>query len=236
MLLDWLLCCSNMFNSSKVIFLVTVLSLCQSSVLNIKNLEEHLRKMSVNYNKTAQTLKSKAENMTKLIQQQPNQQQNQSGLHHQRDIRHQRSRARMCRVVARNTIQMVRHLAEPQCDADGNYESIQCESSGKWCWCVNENGRRVGPRKPLKKLNCSSIDKSNNQSFRKYVLGKNCVISIGIKVREWRIILSKASGQIRRGSYDVNEIWTIEGLCPDMPVSVFCNQREKQTRTNLTFS
>lgn len=167
--------------------------------------------------------------MTKLIQQQPNQQQNQSGLHHQRDIRHQRSRARMCRVVARNTIQMVRHLAEPQCDADGNYESIQCESSGKWCWCVNENGRRVGPRKPLKKLNCSSIDKSNNQSFRKYVLGKNCVISIGIKVREWRIILSKASGQIRRGSYDVNEIWTIEGLCPDMPVSVFCNQREKQT-------
>ena len=161
-LLDWPLCCSNMLNSSKVIFLVTVLSLCQSSVLNIKNLKEHLRKMSVNYNKTAQTLKSKAENMTKLIQQQPNQQQNQSGLHHQRDIRHQRSRARMCRVVARNTIKMVRHLAEPQCDADGNYESIQCESSGKWCWCVNENGRRVGPRKPLKKLNCSSIDKSKN--------------------------------------------------------------------------
>lgn len=182
--------------------------------------------------------------MTKLIQQQSNQQQNQSGLHHQRDIRHQRSRARMCRVVARNTMKMVKHLAEPQCDADGNYESIQCESSGKWCWCVNENGRRIGPIKPLKKLNCSSIDKSKNQSFRKYVLGKNCFISVGIKVREWRIVLSKASGSnqasIVRCKWDMD----IRGFMPGYASQCFLRSERKtdkpvQTvwvRMNLTFS
>lgn len=139
-------------------FIVTVLSSCQSSELNIKNLKEHLSKMAVNYNKTANTLKSKAENMTQLMQQQPTLQLNQSRRH----IRHQMSRARMCRVMARNTLKMVKHIAELKCTADGNYERTQCESSGKWCWCVNENGMRVGSMKPLKKLNCSSTVKGGN--------------------------------------------------------------------------
>ena len=143
-------------------------------MLNIKNLKKYLRKMVVKYNKTANALKSKAENMTQWIQQQPNQQQNQSRSHHQRYIRHQMNQERMCRRVARDTKKMVKHIAEPKCDANGNYESIQCESSGKWCWCVSENGRRVGSMKPLKKLNCSSIDKRRNQSFRNCVLRKNC--------------------------------------------------------------
>lgn len=157
----------NMLDFKQNYFIVTVLSSCQSSVQNIKNLKKHLRKMAVNYNETAKTLKSKAENMTQWIQQQPNQQQNQSGRYHKRYIRHQVNRARMCRVVARKTMKMVKHIAEPKCDVDGNYERIQCESSGKWCWCVNENGRRVGSMKPLKKLNCSRSDKGRNQSLTK---------------------------------------------------------------------
>ena len=148
-------------------FIVTVLSSCQSSILNIKTLKKQLRKMAANYNETAKTLKSKAENMTQWVQQQPSQQRNQSRSHHQRYIRHQMNRARMCRVVARNTMKVVKHIAEPKCDADGNYETIQCEASGKWCWCVNENGKRVGSMKLLKKLNCSSTDKGRNQFFMK---------------------------------------------------------------------
>ena len=130
--------------------------------------------MAVNYNETAKTLKSKAENMTQWIQQHPNQQQNQSRSRHQRYIRHKlMNRARMCRLVARKTVKMAKHISEPKCGADGNYESIriQCESSGKWCWCVNENGRRVGSIKPLKKLNCSSTDKGRNQPFMKIYKG-----------------------------------------------------------------
>ena len=128
--------------------------------------------MAANYNETAKTLKSKAENMTQWIQQQPNKQQNQSGSHHQRYIRHQMNRARMCHLVARKTVKMVQLIDEPKCDADGNFKSIQCESSRKWCWCVNENGRRVGSMKPMKKLNCSSTDKGRNQYFMKIYLRK----------------------------------------------------------------
>lgn len=128
--------------------------------------------MAANYNETAKTLKSKAENRTQWIQQQPSQQRNQSGRHHQRYIRHQMNRARMCFVVARKTMKSVKHIAEPKCDADGNYETIQCESSGKWCWCVNENGKRVGSTKLPKELNCSGTDKGRNQSFKKIFFRK----------------------------------------------------------------
>ena len=145
--------------------------------------------MAANYNETAKTLKSKAENMTQWIQQQPSQQRNQSGSHHQRYIRHQMNLARMCRVVARNTMKLVKHIAEPKCDAAGNYETIQCESSGKWCWCVNENGKRVGSTKPLKKLNCSSTDNGRNLFFKKIYFRKELLhLSIDyVSVLTWRL-------------------------------------------------
>ena len=135
-----------------------------------------------NYNETAMTLISKAENMTQRIQQQPNQQRNQSGRYHQRYIRHQINRARMCRMVARTTMRWVKHIAEPKCDADGNYEIIQCELSGKWCWCVNENGKRVGSMKPLKELNCSSAHEGRNQLFKTIYFRKSCCISVEIAI------------------------------------------------------
>lgn len=174
-------------------FIVTVLSSCQSSILNIKNLKKHLRKMAANYNETAKTLKSKAENITQRIQQQPNQRRNQSGRHHQRYIRHQMSRVRMCRLVAKKTMKSVKHIAEPKCDVDGNYETIQCESSGKWCWCVNENGKRVGSMKLLKKLNCSSTDEGRNQFCKKIYFRKELFHLSG----DWGHVL--ASRVLRRG-------------------------------------
>ncbi|XP_078349977.1 uncharacterized protein LOC144634818 [Oculina patagonica] len=137
--------------------LVPVLSPCQSSQLNVKNLKEHLSKKIAEYNETANNLKTKAENATQWLQQQPIQQLNQSRRHHQQYITHQMGRATMCRMVARFTRIMEKYVTKPKCAADGSYESIQCESSGKRCWCVDENGNMVGYGvKSLKKLNCSS--------------------------------------------------------------------------------
>ena len=73
-------------------------------------------------------------------------------------------RARLCRMEARDTVRVAKHITEPKCAADGNYESIQCDSSGRWCWCINENGKMVGSMKPLKKLNCSSTGKGRKQT------------------------------------------------------------------------
>lgn len=68
----------------------------------------------------------------------------------------------MCCLVVKKIMKLVKYIVEFKCDVDGNYEIIQCELLGKWCWCVNENGKRVGLMKLLKKLNCFSIDEGRN--------------------------------------------------------------------------
>lgn len=132
-------------------YVVLVLSPCQSSQLNIKNLKELLSKMAANYSETANNLKSKAENTSlKHV--------NQSRGHQQRQRyrRHQLNQERMCRMIARDILNMLRYITEPKCAADGNYESIQCGSSGRRCWCVDVNGKMVGFMKSRDKLNCSA--------------------------------------------------------------------------------
>ncbi|KAJ7330750.1 hypothetical protein OS493_021679 [Desmophyllum pertusum] len=131
-----------------------VLSPCQSSQLNIKNLKELLSKMAANYSETANNLKSKAENTSlKHV--------NQSHQQRQRYRRHQLNQERMCRMIARDILNMLRYITEPKCAADGNYESIQCGSSGRRCWCVDVNGKMVGFMKSRDKLNCSAKGRAN---------------------------------------------------------------------------
>ena len=71
-------------------------------------------------------------------------------------------------MATRTAKRLAKHLTEPECAADGKYESIQCESSGRWCWCVDDNGKKVGFGKKLKKLNCSSIGKGEKQTLCGY--------------------------------------------------------------------
>lgn len=183
--------------------------------------------MAVNYNETANTLKSKAENMTQLMQQQPTLQLNQSRRH----IRHQMSRARMCRVMARNTLKMVKHIAELKCTADGNYERTQCESSGKWCWCVNENGMRVGSMKPLKKLNCSSTVKGGNWSFKKICNGKQIFhLSLDQGQRMTHLFSQNLRSNQARISYDLHETWTLARLSSDNASQCIVREERKTAK------
>ena len=146
-----------------LVFICLVLSPCQSTQLNIRNLKEHLSKMAATYNETANDLKSVAENATQWTQQPPlTVPQNQS-RHQQHAVRRQMLRVRVCRIIARETRRMEKYFIEPKCTADGKFESIQCGPSGKKCWCVDENGRMIGFMKPQEKLNCSNVHQGRRQ-------------------------------------------------------------------------
>lgn len=59
---------------------------------------------------------------------------------------------------------MAKYLTEPKCAADGNFESVQCNPSGKKCWCVDENGKMVGWKMGARdKLNCSTSDEGTGK-------------------------------------------------------------------------
>ena len=65
---------------------------------------------------------------------------------------------------------MAKYLTEPKCAADGDFESVQCNPSGKKCWCVDENGKMVGWKMGVRdKLNCSTSDEGTG---KKEVLGR----------------------------------------------------------------
>lgn len=46
----------------------------------------------------------------------------------------------------------------PQCDAKGDFKTLQCHGSSGYCWCVDQEGREVGKsRQKLEKPDCEAI-------------------------------------------------------------------------------
>lgn len=125
-----------------------VLSPCQTAQLSNRDLKKHLRVMSKRYERTAKTLRLRAQNATQRRQQRNESWQN---------IRQWSQRARTCRKFARVTRRHAVNTTVPNCAADGSYDSKQCAWSRKFCWCVDENGGPRGKKqlKRYEKLNCS---------------------------------------------------------------------------------
>lgn len=109
--------------------------------------------MSKRYERTAKTLRLRAQNATQRRQQRNESWQN------------IRQRARTCRKFARVTRQHAVNTTVPNCAADGSYDSKQCAWSRKFCWCVDENGGPRGKKqlKRYEKLNCSRTAAGKNE-------------------------------------------------------------------------
>lgn len=136
--------------------IVLVLSPCQTAQLSNRDLKKHLRVISKRYERTAKTLRLRAQNATQRRQQRNESWQN---------IRQWSQRARTCRKLARITRQHAVNTTVPNCAADGSYDSKQCAWSKKFCWCVDENGGPRGKKqlKRYEKLNCSRTAAGKNE-------------------------------------------------------------------------
>ena len=106
--------------------------------------------MASKCNATANNLKYEAKNATQWMQERP--MAHRSG---NLTMEYQTLRKEVWGILARRAEKMVRDLTKPKCASDGSFESMQCGSSDKSCWCVDENGRKRGPVKSRNKLNCS---------------------------------------------------------------------------------
>ena len=106
--------------------------------------------MASKCNATANNLKYEAKNATQWMQERP-------AAHRSGNLtmEYQTLRKKVWGTLARRAGKMVRDLTKPKCASDGSFESMQCGSSDKRCWCVDENGRKRGPVKSRSKLNCS---------------------------------------------------------------------------------
>ena len=136
--------------------IVLVLSPCQTAQLSNRDLKKHLRVMSKRYERTAKTLRLRAQNATQRRQQRNESWQN---------IRQWSQRARTCRTFAWITRQHAVDTTVPNCAADGSYDSRQCAWSRKFCWCIDENGKPRGKKqlKRYEKLNCSRTAAGKNE-------------------------------------------------------------------------
>ena len=127
--------------------------------------------MASKCNATANNLKHEAKNATQWMQERPTAHRSRN-----RTMEYQTLRKKVWGTLARRAGKMVRHLTKPKCASDGSFESMQCGSSDKRCWCVDENGRKRGPVKSRNKLNCSRSEgktKGRNSwknivTFKKY--------------------------------------------------------------------
>ena len=56
--------------------------------------------------------------------------------------------------------------ATPQimCKPNGSYSDVQCDSSSKECWCVDQNGDEILGTRTLRLLVCSSTGKKPKNS------------------------------------------------------------------------
>ncbi|XP_022796484.1 uncharacterized protein LOC111334939 [Stylophora pistillata] len=174
--------------------------------------------MSERYERTAKTLKLRAQNAT-LWRKQNNE-----------SLRLVWQREKICRKLTRVTHLYAINTNVPTCAADGSYDSKQCTSSRKFCWCVDKNGR---PREKMQikryeELNCSKTAADHEKRWT-----CSSLLRSGQKTRRIcrkHVDCSDSKGMCCRSSRSRNGNKVCldpppkmpekkPGLCPDVPTS-----------------